>query len=158
MITGRVTGDASMQLYIRSRGIVLRDELRRAVQEQGIRVLALVKAKLSGPVLKTRTGRLRRSVNMRFTETPTEISAAVGTNVDYARAHEHGFDGVVTVREHLRTITQAFGNPIAPTQVVVGAHPRHMRLPERSFLRSTLQEEGPSIREALTGAIRGVFA
>lgn len=158
MITGHVTGEASMQLYIRSRGIVLRGELRRVVQAQALRLLAIVKAKLSGPVLKNRTGRLRRSINERLTETADEISASVGTNVNYARAHELGFEGVVNVREHLRTITQAFGNPIAPTQVHVGAHPRHMRLPVRSFLRSTLREEAPAIREALHGALRGVFA
>lgn len=158
MITGHVTGDASMLLYLRSRGIVLRDALRTVVREQGVRMLGLVKLKVSGPVLKTRTGTLRRKLNVRFTETPSEISASVGLKLAYAAAHEYGFDGVVTVREHLRTITQAFGRPIAPVTFTMPAHARHMKLPARSYLRSTLREEAPSIREAMRGAIRGALA
>jgi phage gpG-like protein len=104
--------------------------------------------KLSGQVLKNRTGTLRRKINYQLRETPTEVSASVGVQLSYAAVHEYGFDGIVTVKEHLRTITQAFGRPIAPVHVHRGAHQRHMKLPERSFLRSSLRENAPSIREA----------
>jgi phage gpG-like protein len=159
MITGHVSGDASMLLYLKSRGIVLRDQLRMTVREQGIRMLGLVKAKVSGPVLKNRTGTLRRKLNVRFTETATEISASVGLKLKYAAAHEYGFNDTVTIREHLRHVTQVYGRPLAaPLAVTVHAHARHMKLPERSYLRSTLREEGPSIREALQLAIGRSFA
>ena len=157
MITGRVTGDASMLLFLKSRGLVVRDELRRAVTEQAIRVQTLVKAKLHGPVLHQRSGRLVRSINTRITDDATGIAASVGTNVKYAAPHEYGFDDTVTVREHLRRVTQAFGKPIAPVQVTVRAHEAHQKLPERSFLRSTLREETPSIAAALQEAVRVAF-
>jgi phage gpG-like protein len=158
MITGRVTGDSAQLLYLQSRGLVMRDELRAAVQREGVRILALVKRKVSGAVLKNRTGTLRRKLNVRFTETPNEMSASVGLKLAYAAAHEYGFDDVVTIREHLRTITQAFGRPLAaPVSFTMPAHSRHMHLPERSYLRSTLREEGQSIRVALGAAVKRSF-
>lgn len=158
MIIGHVTGDTAVLLQLKSRGILLRENLRKVVHEQGIRMLRLVKLKVSGPVLKNRTGTLRRKLNVRFTETPNELTATVGLKLKYAAAHEYGFDGVVTVREHLRRVTQAFGRPLAqPVSATVRAHSMHMKLPERSYLRSTLREEAPSIREAMRLAIGGAL-
>ena len=138
-------------------GPVIRSAVKAAILREAIALQQLVKEKLSGPVLKNRTGRLRRSINYQLTDSPTELLATVGTNVAYARAQEYGFDGVVNVREHLRHITQAFGKPITPVDAVVHAHSRHMHLPERSFLRSALQERGPAIRSALVAAVTGAL-
>lgn len=158
MITGRVTGDSAVLLQLRSRGLVLREQLRTTVQEQGIRLLRLVKLKVSGPVLKNRSGTLRRKLNVRFTETANEILSTVGLKLKYAATHEYGFDGIVSIRAHLRRVTQVFGRPLAsPISVSVRAHTAHMKLPERSYLRSTLREEAPSIREAMRLAIGGAF-
>jgi hypothetical protein len=52
--------------------------------------------KLSGQVLKNRTGTLRRKINYEVRETPTGITGSVGVKLSYAAAHEYGFDGVVT--------------------------------------------------------------
>ncbi len=154
MISGRVSGDSEVLLYLKSRGLVLRDELRTAVQRQGFRLLRIAKEKVSGPVLKNRTGTLRRKINFEFRETPDAIAGSIGIKLSYAPVHEYGFDGIVSVKSHLRTITQAFGRPLAaPVSVSVGEHSRHMRMPERSFLRSTLRENAPSVREALQLAV-----
>jgi phage gpG-like protein len=158
MITGRVSGDSAMLLQIKSRGIVIRDALRTAVHEQGIRVLALVKLKVSGTVLKNRTGTLRRKLNVLFREGPNEILASIGLKLAYAAAHEYGFDGTVSVKEHLRRVTMVYGRPLAePVMATVRAHEAHMQLPERSYLRSTLREETPSIRAALATAMQQSF-
>jgi phage gpG-like protein len=62
----------------------------------------------------------------------------VGTNVEYAAAHNFGVDKEITqqVREHTRRITQAFGREIPLTEVKVAAHTRevHMKLPAREFM------------------------
>ncbi|MBU1565575.1 MAG: phage virion morphogenesis protein [Proteobacteria bacterium] len=67
----------------------------------------------------------------------------VGTNVDYAAAHNFGVDKEITqqVREHVRRITQAFGKQIEPTAVTVKSHSRkfHLQLPAREFM--LVQEE-----------------
>jgi phage gpG-like protein len=95
---------------------------------------AVVSDKLSGQVLHTRTGTLRRSINRVVFDEPGRILAQVGTNVVYARVHEYGFQGIQNVREHARK-----GH-------IVRAHVRNVNMPERSFLRSTLREFEQKIR------------
>jgi phage gpG-like protein len=96
--------------------------------------------KLSGQVLKLKTGTLRRSIDWKVNQANGQITGKVSTNVKYGIAHEFGFSGVVDVKAHLRTITQAFGKSITPKTVEVRAHPMKMNLPERSFLRSALRD------------------
>jgi hypothetical protein len=160
MIQVRVVGVEQTLLSLRAFGLGVRERLRVAVTRAAIELTRYVKEeKLSGQVLKNRTGTLRRKVNYRVQETASDITGSVGVQSAYGRVHELGFDGTVTVKEHLRTITQAFGRSIAPTTFTMPAHQRHMKLPERSYLRSSLRELGPSIREqlamAVTGAPRG---
>ena len=127
--------------------------LARAVVRLAIDLQSHVKAdKLTGQVLHVRTGTLRRSINQRVIQEPTAIWGSVGTNVKYARVHEYGFQGQVTVKAHLRTIHQAFGRPIKPVTFTMPAHARQVNLPERSFLRSALKDFEPRIRQTLIKA------
>lgn len=110
--------------------------------------------KLSGQVLKNRTGRLRRSINYRVEGEGSKLFGIVGTNVVYARAHEYG--GPVTIRAHLRTITQAFGRKLkSPVTFEVRAHT--VTYPERSFLRSALADMSTEIKQKLAQAMRKVL-
>jgi hypothetical protein len=79
----------------------------------------------------------------------------VSTPVKYARPHEYGFHGTVDVREHMRTIKQAFGRPIEPGRGHGSAHSMKMNLPERSFLRSALMdmESAGTIRNEMEAAV-----
>lgn len=158
MITSRITGDTAVLLKLRSMGIGIRDALRTAVRRESIALTRYVKEnKLSGQVLKNRTGTLRRKINSSVRETPTSIVGSVGVRLSYAAAHEYGIDKTVSVREHLRTIKQAWGRPIEPMSVAVQAHQRHMHSPERSFLRSSLRENELTIREHLRAAVAGAI-
>lgn len=166
MIIGHLSGDTRVLLAIQSRGIIVRDELRSAITTQGLRVLGLVKAKVSGPVLKSRTGTLRRKLNMQLTESPEELTASVGLKLSYAAVHEYGFDGTVTIREHLRHVKSGDvrgrldgGRSRVLAQGIgrVREHTRHMHVPERSYLRSTLAEEHATIRAAMLAAVRRAF-
>lgn len=136
---------------------LIRARLITALDSEAYRLQARVKEKLSGEVLKNQTGRLRRSINVESHDTGDTLVRTVGTNVRYARAHEYGFTGTVDVREHTRRITQAFGRPIPPRDVIVRAHTMKMNLPERSFLRSALRERAPSIRDAIVAAVKGAI-
>lgn len=128
--------------------------VERSIGRSLLALTRLVKqSKLTGQVLHVRTGRLRRSIHSEMSSTPEEIIGIVGTDVAYARVHEFGFTGEVNVRQHLRTIKQAFGRSIEPTQILVGAHGRHVSLPERSFLRSALQEMEPEILAGIRRAV-----
>jgi phage gpG-like protein len=109
--------------------------------------------RLSGQVLHVRTGTLRRSINQRVTVTDDAVMASVGTNVRYAAAHEYGFDGPVTVKAHIRRAALiGVDRAGARGEVYVRSHTRHMRLPERSFLRSELRDRADEIRESLREA------
>ena len=63
-----------------------------------------------------------------------------GSRTPYADAHEKGFDGTVHVPAHTRTITQAFGREIAPREVQVSAHTKHMHIPARPYLGPSLED------------------
>lgn len=114
----------------------------------------VVSEKLSGQVLKTKTGTLRRSISTNVTNLPNQIVGRVGTNVDYGLAHEYGFKGIVTVQGHLRKITKAWGRSISPRQIYVGTHQKNVNLPARSFLRSALKEMAPTIKAEINKAVR----
>lgn len=157
MIRGYVVGDAAVIQRFSSMPNKLRTNIRTAITRLVIKLQRNVKAnKLSGQVLNVRTGTLRRSIDFKVSETGTGIAGKVSTNVKYARPHEYGFQGVVTVQAHLRQIKEAFGKSITPTTVAVGAHTRQVNLPERSFLRSALRdmEQSGEITRELAEAVR----
>jgi phage gpG-like protein len=143
-----------------------------------LRLLRTVKQeKLSGQVLRNRTGTLRRKVNQRVEVNNLTTTGTVGVKLSYAAAHEFGFQGVVNVRAHLRALkskdmwAMRRGKKIGETEsgikvyklrmvkqgsgyTMVRAHSREMKLPERSFLRSALREMEPQIRAGLLAAVK----
>lgn len=141
MITARLVNDAEVVARLERMGPRLREELRTSIGRLVLKLARKVTAeKLSGQVLKVRSGRLRRSIKDTIVDEGAKVSGIVSTPVKYGRAHEYGFKGTVTIREHMRTVKQAFGRPISPVQATVRAHEAKMNLPERSFLRSALRE------------------
>lgn len=101
----------------------------------------VVTDKLSGQVLNRRSGRLSRSIHPEVQGGSPTVVGVVGTNVEYAAYHEYGFTGTETVRQHLRTITQAWGHPLRePVTFTVREHAREVNYPAHSFLRSSLAD------------------
>lgn len=100
-----------------------------------------------GRAILIKSGRLRRSIRV-LRATPDSI--IIGTDVPYAAAHNNGFRGRVTVKEHTRnkyskkrvgtgkytkngnerkrTVTSVSGSR------TVSSHSRTMRIPKRQFL------------------------
>jgi phage gpG-like protein len=156
MISGYLVGDAEVVQRLDALGPKLRDEMKVGIGRAVLKLTNMVKRdKLSGQVLMPRTDVLRRSIGYALSDEGSKVAGIVSTNVKYARAHEYGFKGTVSVRESMRTIKQAFGRPIAPVTVTVRAHSMKMNLPERSFLRSALAdlEASGAIRAELEAAI-----
>ena len=155
MIQGTVTGDKEVSRRLRA----LPDGIRsRVVDSIGRLTLRLqrkvMQEKLTGQVLKVRTGTLRRSIDQRLVTDQSAVSGIVSTNVGYGKAHEYGFQGPVTVKEHLRLGKQAFGKDLKyPVWATVKAHTMNQNLPERSFLRSALADMRPEIMAELDRAI-----
>ncbi|HGS8527122.1 TPA: HK97 gp10 family phage protein, partial [Neisseria gonorrhoeae] len=120
----------------------VQDAVVKSVGRSALRLQREVKQnRLSGRVLRVRTGNLRRSVHQRVNVSGNVVSGEVDTNVRYGIAHEYGFAGSVNVKASLRQVRQAFGKPLKPPRYVrVRAHTRDVKLPERSFLRSALRD------------------
>lgn len=159
MIEFSVQGEDAVIRMLSAKVPKITASVHGSIMRASIMLVRYVKEnKLSGQVLKNRTGTLRRKVNYRVTETAGAITGSVGVKLSYARSHEYGLDTEEYVKAHLRTIKQAFGRPINPVQVSVSAHTRHMKLPERSFLRSSLRELTPEIQAMIRAGVMGATA
>lgn len=175
-IEAQLIGADSVILRVGQMTNKVKSYLLTTTNRLAIALQALVKNKLSGEVLHNRTGTLRRSINYAVHDDAGSVVASVGTNVVYAAAHEYGFNGDVTVRAHIRRskakmalatkhYVNKFGQMsihVAQTgkygkqsgDIQVRSFTRHMSMPERSYLRSSLHEQSGSIREALAEAVR----
>ncbi|MBV8337563.1 MAG: HK97 gp10 family phage protein [Alphaproteobacteria bacterium] len=128
--------------------------LLRLITQLGIELqLAVQQEKLSGQVLRSRSGSLKSSIGVKVDQSGGTITASVFSESQYAGAQEYGFAGTVSVRASLRRMTEAFGRPIAEKMISVRAYDRRMDLPERSFLRSALDDMTPAIREEVEAAL-----
>lgn len=154
MIRGWLVGDAELVARLEAMPGRLHEGVLRAVTRLCLELEASVKAKLSGEVLRVRTGTLRRSITRRVEDSERAISGIVGTNVAYAAFHEYGFSGSEHVKEHLRRITQAFGRPLkgGAKKITVRAHTRRVEYPPHSFLRTALAEMEGQIKAEIEGA------
>ena len=116
--------------------------------------------KLSGDVLKVRTGVLRGSVNANTVTDGQTITGTVessGGPAFYGRVHEfgvpHAWEIVATKSRALRFQLGVKGNAMAIFRKSV----THPPLPERSFMRTTLEENEEEIRRALAQAVADVI-
>lgn len=175
MIRGTVIGGQAVVERFQKMPERLRVELRVGVGRAALMVQKLTKEKLSDQVLHVRTGRLRRSINVRQMEDAAEVKATIGTNVSYAAVHEFGFTGTVNVKGHLRhatitakvrgiakfdakTMTLKKGRlktvKLRGAESQVMAHTRKVNVPERSFLRSALNQMRPEIKIEFQHAVQ----
>lgn len=155
MISASLLGAAAALDRLR----VMRDAasagVARAIAKLGLDLQNSVQQdRLSGQVLQVRSGLLKQSIALQIDQSGSTIGATVYSDLDYAAAQEYGFTGTVNVRASLREIKQAFGHPIAAKSISVGAHSRRMDLPQRSFLRSALDDMAPDIAANIEDAVR----
>lgn len=158
MITADLAGTDG--LLTRLRGMVgeANTGIVRAITELAIDLQRQVQDKLAGEVLSSRSGSLKSSIGFQIDQHATAVTGTVFSDSAYARAHEYGFAGAVNVKASLRRITEAFGRPISGKTIEVRAYTRNMDLPERSFLRSALEDMAPAILDAVEGALRETVA
>lgn len=155
MITARVVGDERALARLRDLSVAINSALVRAITKLGIDLQRNVQQdELSGQMLAERSGSLKSSIDLRVDQNAAVVTATVFTDSAYAGAHEYGFAGTVNVRASLRRVTEAFGRPISGKIINVRAHSRRMDLPERSFLRSALEDMAPAIRDEVETSLR----
>ena len=112
------------------------------------RVRNRVVRKLSGEVLRVRTGRLRQSIHSTVQKMPWGFLGKVGTNVKYASIHEYGGTIVLPVIYPVKAQALRWfvgGKPVFAMRAKAHA----IRMPERSYLRSSLAELSPKAPEII---------
>lgn len=133
----------------------------------------VTKNRLLGQYLRRRTGTLIRSITASPhlpVVSPDLVVGRFGSHLDYARAHELGFEGFVDVPEHSRAShrVRAHSRQTRAGEIqvrahtraehLVGAHRAYLVIRARHFLRDTVQDAaGPTERRlarALAIAIR----
>lgn len=156
-VTGSVIGRDEVVAKLQRAGSTAHQAIYKLVNELGLRLLAHVKAdKLSDQVLHVRTGRLRRSINLQMTDNGSEVIASVGTNVVYARIHEFGGKTSPHVIEAKNGKALRFeSNGMVYYRQRVN-HPGS-KMPERSFLRSSLEDMRAYIHERLAQGVANVM-
>jgi phage gpG-like protein len=155
VITARVIGDDQVLVWLRSTPDAIASGIARAVTQLAIKLQRNIQEdELSGQILVARSGSLRSSIDLQIDEHGEEISATVCSDSGYAHAHEYGFTGMVDVKASLRRITEAFGRPISEKTINIRAHRRKMALPQRSFLRTALEDMDSTIRDEVEAAVR----
>lgn len=98
MITGYLIGDRKLIANIDALPARVQAAVAKTVDNLGLRLIRnVVTQKLSGQVLKRRTGRLAASIargasdtRSRFEQTATTAISYVGTNVTYGKTWEYG--------------------------------------------------------------------
>lgn len=158
MIKVTVIGSEKVIDDLKRKGQSVSTTILNVMKAQAIFIQSYIKSKkLSGNPLHRRSGRLSGSIHQSVSQNKSGVKATVYTNLSYAAIHEYGFNGTVTVKQHLRTIKQAWGRPISPKQITVRSHSKKINMPERSFMRSALRENEVGIRQALQNAVNKVL-
>lgn len=165
MISGYLIGDRQLVAKMDGLPAAVQRDVAKTVDMLGLRLIQkVVSDKLSGQVLKRRTGRLAASIargasetRSKFEQTETTATSIVGTNVSYGKTWEYGahvpaYDIFPKNRQALRFMMN--GKEVFA---------RHVHMPARDikarpFLAPALQEMKPLIIAELQAAARNAAA
>lgn len=114
----------------------------KTVNRLAIKMMGMVKSKLSDDVLHVRSGRLRRSIHREIERSGSVVTAIIGTNVKYGKVHELGL--TIPARSGVSKKGRKFNIPA-------------IKMKKRSFLKASLDQMQPEIVNSLKLAvIRGL--
>jgi HK97 gp10 family phage protein len=155
MITVELVGDKELVAKLNFLPDKLRRALARKLTASALTMVANVKRKLSGTVLNVRTGNLRDSIEYTLNESATSVEAKVfsGKSVKYAAIHEFG--GQTSPHDIYPAKAQALAFMMGGKQVFAKVvHHPGSKIPERSYMRSTLGDMREEIIEGMNDALK----
>jgi len=157
VLSVELTGDKELIARLEALPDELRIALNRKVTALTLKLEAKIKGKLSGEVLKVRTGNLRRSIHSRVEQTATSVTgtALSSGDVKYAGIHEYGGQTKAHIIEAKNGKALAFqmgGKQVFARRV----HHPGSKIPERSYLRSSLKDMRDEIITGLNEAVAEV--
>jgi phage gpG-like protein len=152
LIDAKITSGQDLPQKIRAAEGMVLTALDKTMVRLALKMVSLVKEKLSGQVLNVRSGRLRRSITWRGFKTANESTIIVGTNVKYAKTHELGLTipaHIVRARKAKALQFMMNGKMMYRKQVRIPA----VKMPKRSFLQASLDQMRPTIKAELEKAL-----
>jgi phage gpG-like protein len=151
VITASIDGLDPLTVRLGALPQTLAERLAQEVERLAGVLRDRVERKLTGEVLRQRTGRLAASIAVDVERNGLAVAATIGSDAPYAAIHEYG--GVIPAHEILPRSARALAFPWRGRQrffkrVQLPA----VAMPERSFLRLALDETAPKIRAAIEQA------
>jgi phage gpG-like protein len=132
----------------------VRQALSSKVNTLAVALEAKIQQKLSGGVLNARTGALARSIVATVDDTGADISVCIGPAGDIKYAAIHEFGGTIPPHEIVPNKAKALAFAVGGKQVFAKrVNLPAVTMPERSYLRSSLEEMGDEIKENLKDAL-----
>jgi phage gpG-like protein len=139
----------------------MRERLRAgvgdAIDDGAVRLLALVRTKLSGEVLQARSGALRDSIRAATDADGAGAQVFADGSIPYARIQEYGgrIDMPEIAPDKAKALAFAYGG-----RMVFAKHTAAhvVDIPQRSYLRSALAEFAPALLDELRKAARESLA
>ncbi len=157
MINISVVGAQEVIARLRERQSKTMIAVQRTMTAQMTLLEAYIKReKLQSSPLHHRSGRLQGSIHNSVTNLGNVVVGKVYTNVEYAAIHEYG--GQTKPHQIFPKNGKALAFMMGGNQVIVKSvnHPGS-KMPERSFMRSSLAENREKIKLALQTAIGKVM-
>jgi len=154
----RLTNAEALESRLKNLGSQLTEALTVKTNALLVQLQTKIVTKLSGQVLKVKTGALRSSVAVQnATEAGGIISGSVGipqggTTYTYGRAHELGFSSPYQITA-VRAKALAFQlSTKAKARTVFAQHVTHPPIPPTPFVSSTFEENGEWVMDELRKA------
>jgi phage gpG-like protein len=157
MLTVNLFGDKELIAQLGEMPTKMRQALVKKMTALSLKLESKIKAdKLSGQVLKVRSGDLRASIHalpVVATDSSVTGGAAQSGDVKYGRIHEYG--GKTAAHEIVATKAKALAFMMGGKQVFAKSvqHPGSV-IPERSFMRSGLADMKEEIVSGIKEAVR----
>jgi len=156
--TVEVRGDTEVIARLSQTSPAVLTNLRRVVTILALQLELLVKQKLSGQVLNVRTGALRSGIFHDVTSTATSVKGKVASSRDVPYAGIHEFGGSInhpggTAFFMKEGILQFVSNKSAIADRLPRTKPHVIPMPERSYLRSSLNDMRAQIVTDMKAAI-----
>ena len=149
-----VTGDRELIARLCAMPSKVHEALLRKMTELDLNLEAKVKDKLSGQVLNVRTGALRRSIFGTVQGTPVSVVGKVASSGDVKYAAIHEFGGTTAPHDILPNKASVLAFMMGGKKVFAKiVHHPGSKMPERSFLRSSLGDMKDEIIAGLSAAV-----
>lgn len=154
MITGTILGDKEVVAHFDAMPAKVHAALLAKTQSLSIALARYIQEqKLSGQVLKVRSGNLRRSIAFMTTDSGETITGKAYSSGDVKYAAIHEFGGKTGAHDILPKKAKALAFMVGGKQIFAAIvhHPGSV-MPERSFMRSSLADMRDEIIDGLRQA------